>query len=85
MHPGRYGAPNQIVAHGFARGDVVMVEGGWASEGCASWYLMPSLSHAKMVADAIHDPSAIPVAYLAHAFTAGSDVGGIAAVDPLTS
>ena len=84
VHSGRYGAPNQIVAHGFAR-DVVMVQGGWASEGGASSYLMPSLSHAKMVANAIHDPTAIPVAYLAHAFTAGNTVGGKAAADPLTS
>ena len=84
VHSGRYGAPNQIVAHGFAR-DVVMVQGGWASEGGAGAYLMPSLNHAKLVADAIHDQDAIPVPYLAHAFNAGKQVGGNASVDPLTS
>ena len=46
VHSVRYGAPNQIIAAGFPR-DVVMVQGGWASEGGAASYLMPTHKHAK--------------------------------------
>jgi hypothetical protein len=35
IHSIRYGAPNQVIAVGFAR-DVIMVQGGWASEGGAA-------------------------------------------------
>ena len=75
VHSIRYGAPNQIIAAGFPR-DVVMVQGGWASEGGASSYLMPTLNHAAMVANAIHDNKAVPVDYLVHAFNSGNGVGG---------
>ena len=71
----RYRAPNQIIAAGFAR-DVVMVQGGWATEGGAASYLMPTLNHAAMVANAIHDNKAVPTDYLVHAFKSGNDVGG---------
>ena len=78
VHSIRYGAPNQIIAAaaGFAR-DVVMVQGGWASEGSATSYLMPTLNHAAMVANAIHDNKFVPVDYLVHAFKSGNGVGGI--------
>ena len=76
VHSERYGAPNQIIAAGFAR-DVVMVQGGWASEGGAAAYLMPTLNHAAMVTNAIHDNKAVPTDYLVHAFNAGKHVGGI--------
>ena len=75
VHSIRYGAPNKIIAAGFAR-DVVMVQGGWATEGGAASYLMPTLNHAAMVANAIHDNKAVPTDYLVHAFKSGNDVGG---------
>ena len=75
VHSLRYGAPNQIIAAGFTR-DVVMVQGGWASEGGASAYLLPTLNPAAMGADAIHDNKAVPTEYLVHAFNAGKHVGG---------
>ena len=76
VHSVWYGAPNQIIAAGFPR-DVVMVQGGWASEGGAASYLMPTLNHAAMVANAIHaDNKAVPTDYLVHAFNAGKRVGG---------
>jgi len=75
VHSIRYGAPNQIIAAGFAR-DVVMVQGGWATEGGAASYLMPTLNHAMMVANAIHDNKSVPTDYLVHAFNAGTNVGG---------
>ena len=75
VHSIRYGAPNQIIAAGFAR-DVVMVQGGWATEGGAASYLMPTLNHATMVANAIHDNKSVPTDYLVHAFNAGNYVGG---------
>ena len=75
VHSVRYGTPNQIIAAGFAR-DVVMVQGGWATESGAAAYLMPTLNHATMVANAIHDAKAIPVEYLVHAFNSGKQVGG---------
>jgi len=67
--------PTKIIAAGFAR-DVVMVQGGWASEGGAASYLMPTLNHAAMVANAIHDNKSVPVDYLVHAFKSGNGVGG---------
>ena len=48
----------------------LMVQGGWASEGGAAAYLMLTLNHAAMVANAIHDNKAVPTAYLVHAFNA---------------
>ena len=75
IHSFRYSTPNQIIAAGFAR-DVVMIQGGWATEGGAAAYLMSTLNHAAMVANAIHDAKAIPVDYLVHAFTSGKHVGG---------
>ena len=56
--------------------DVVMVQGGWATEGGAASYLMPTLNHAMMVANAIHDNKSVPTDYLVHAFNAGTNVGG---------
>ena len=74
VHSIQYGAPNQIITAGFAR-DVVMVQGGWASEGGAASYLMQTLNHAAMVANAIHDNKSVPVDYLVHAFNSGNGVG----------
>ena len=75
VHSIRYGAPNQIITAGFTR-DVVMVQGGWASEGGAASYVMPTLNPAAMVANAIHDIKSVSVDYLVHAFNSGNGVGG---------
>ena len=75
IHSIRHGTLNQVIAAGFAS-DAIMVQGGWASEGGAASYLMPTLDHDAMVANAIHNNKSVPVVYLVHAFNSGNDVGG---------